>query len=171
MTKGRKPVPTALRKLRGNPSGRPLPEPGSEPTPKSEAPEMPEWIKNDEIAVEEWHSIIKELEAVGLLNKLDHALIESWVVCYSRWVQNERKVLEKGTVVLTGQKVTTKTKRDGTVEETKSGGNVTTSPYLWVANKAWTQLLKLASEMGMTPSARSRISVKPKGKESKWGKL
>jgi P27 family predicted phage terminase small subunit len=171
MTKGRKPVPTALRILRGNPSGRPLPEPGSEPTPKNEAPEMPDFIKEDEIAVEEWDRITKELDTIGLLNKLDHALIESWVICYSRWINAEKKVLEKGTLSITGQKITTKTKKDGTIEEVKSGGNVITSPYLWVANKSWQQLLKLASEMGMTPSARSRISITPKKKEDKWGDI
>jgi len=169
MAAGRKPIPTALKKLRGNPGRRPLNE--NEPTPKCEAPEIPDWIKDDELAVEEWDRITKELEVVGLLNKLDHALIESWVVCYSRWVQAEKKVLENGTLYKSGEKITTKKKRNGDIEEVKSGGNVTTSPYLWIANKSWTQLMKLSAEMGLTPSSRSRIAITPNKKGNKWGDI
>ena len=143
----------------------------NEPTPENKIPQIPDFIKEDDIAVKEWNNITKELDAVGLLNDLDHALIEAWVLCYSRWVQAEKKLLEKGTLYKTGEKVTTVNKRNGDVVETRSGGNVITSPYMWIVNKSLEQLKKIASEMGMTPSARSRISVKPKGKESKWGKL
>ena len=152
----------------GNPGGRKI-DLDSEPQPETKAPDCPEWIANDKLAKEEWGFITEELLKVDILCEMDHALLEAYCVAYSRWVRNERKVLEKGTVVLTGQKVTTKTKRDGTVEETKSGGNVTTSPYLWVANRSFEQMRKIGELLGLSPSARSRIKVNnPKTKDDGW---
>jgi len=170
MTKGRKPLPTAIKKLMNNPGGRPLNE--NEPKPEIKAPDCPEWIANDKLAKEEWDRITVELLNVDILCEMDHALLEAYCIAYSRWVAAEKKVLEKGTLSITGQKVTTKTKRDGTIEETKSGGNVITSPYLWVSNKAFEQMRKIGAELGLSPSARSRIKVNnPKKKDKGWGDL
>ena len=49
-TRGRKPKPTALKELEGNPGKRPLND--REPKPEKKAPPCPKWLNDD--AKKEW---------------------------------------------------------------------------------------------------------------------
>jgi P27 family predicted phage terminase small subunit len=42
------------------------------------------------------------------------------------------------------------------------------SPALSIANRAMDQLRKFCSELGMTPTSRARISIKPESDEDEW---
>ena len=152
----------------GNPGGRKI-DLDTEPMPETKVPPCPEWVANDKLAKDEWDRITAELLKVDILCEMDHALLEGYCIAYSRWVQAEEAVLKKGTLYKTGEKVTIKTKRNGDIEETRSGGNVITSPYLWVANKAFLTLKAIGEQLGLSPSARSRIKVNnPKTKDDGW---
>ena len=50
---GRKPKPTKLKLLAGNPGGRPLPE--NEPQPDPAIPDPPDWMEGEALA--EWRRI------------------------------------------------------------------------------------------------------------------
>ena len=100
-------------------------------------------------AKKEWKRIAPELEKLGLLSHIDMAALAAYCQAYGRWVEAEKKLKEIGHPLYKSK-----------------NGTVTTSPWLWVANKALDQILKFASEFGMTPSARTRIHVeKPKEDE------
>lgn len=68
-TRGRKPTPTAIKELEGNPGKRKLNE--NEPKPERKAPACPKWLDKD--ARKEWHRLAKKMEALGI-QKRDFSL-------------------------------------------------------------------------------------------------
>jgi P27 family predicted phage terminase small subunit len=150
MQRGKKPTPTKLKEIRGNPGKRPLNK--NEPKPEITIPKCPTWFGDE--ATKEWHRITKELYILGLLGEIDRSAISAYCVAYARWVDAEKKLQDI----------------ENTIHKTKSG-NTITAPLLWVANKANDQMYKWLTEFGMTPSSRSRISVTPPNKDSAFKKF
>jgi len=136
--RGRKPKPTQLRILAGNPGHRALND--EEPAPPDGLPECPPFL--DDEARAEWSRICPVLERMGVLSIADRNALSSYCVVYSRWVAAERAVKQYGAIVKSPVK-----------------GVPIKSPHLCVADKALEQMLKLQVEFGLTPSARSRIRL------------
>ena len=136
--RGRKPKPTLLKVLEGNPGRRPLND--REPAAPDGVPECPEWL--DDVAKAEWFRVSKVLFDMHLLSVADQAALTAYCVEYSRWVFAEAQVKQFGMIVKSPEK-----------------GFPMKSPYLTVANQAREAMLKLAVEFGFTPSSRSRIRV------------
>lgn len=61
-TRGRKPKPTAMKELEGNPGKHPLNT--SEPKPNKKAPACPKWLEPE--AKKEWRRLAKQMEAIGI---------------------------------------------------------------------------------------------------------
>lgn len=136
-TRGPRPKPTRLKELAGNPGKRPLNR--GEPKPKAGVPTPPSHL--DGTARREWKRISQQLAACRLLTAVDRTALALYCTAYSRWAEAEKQVREVGTVV-----------------RTKNGYPVL-SPYLIVANKAMEQLTRLLAELGLSPAARTRISI------------
>ena len=64
---GRKPKPTALKKLEGNPGKRKLNK--KEPIPGKEMPDCPQWLLPD--AKDEWVRLCEKLNQIGELTEVD----------------------------------------------------------------------------------------------------
>lgn len=138
---GRRPTPTHLKLLQGNPGKRPIND--AEPKPEAKKPRAPAHL--DDEARREWDRMADKLHKVGLLTEIDKAALAAYCVAWSRWVEAEAMVKRYGLVILSPDK-----------------GFPVHSPYLSVANRAMEQMLKCAAEFGMTPSSRSRTrAVKP----------
>jgi P27 family predicted phage terminase small subunit len=116
-------------------------------------PEAPSHLS--EAAVKEWDRVVEELTGSGMLTGLDMGALAAYCQAYGRWVDAE-SVLSK--MVNTAE---------GLIIKTVSG-NYIQNPIVGVANKAMSDMVKFASEFGMTPSARSRVVVS-KGGEKKNG--
>ena len=145
MPVGRRPTPTALKLIQGNPGKRPLNK--AEPKPQSSIPRCPKILKTG--AKAEWKRIAPILANLGILTQIDRAALAGYCQSYARWVEAEDKVAERGEVV-------------------KSvNGNIMTNPYLTVANKSLENMRKFLVEFGMTPSSRTRIAAEkqPEGGE------
>lgn len=140
MTRGRKPKPTHLKLVTGNPGRRKLNE--REPKPELLRPMPPEHL-SDEAKVE-WGRVIDELFAIGLVTKLDRAALAAYCQAYGRWAQAEKALAAADLVVET------------------SNGNAVQNVLVGIANKAMADMVRYAAEFGMTPSARSRIEATPK---------
>ena len=136
--RGRKPKPTTLKILEGNPGRRPLNN--REPQAPAEVPECPDFL--DDEARAEWFRMAKVLQDMGLLSLADQAALAAYCVVYSRWVTAERQVQRLGTIVKSPQK-----------------NFPMKSPYLTVADQALETMRKFMVEFGLTPSSRSRIRV------------
>ncbi len=80
-TRGRKPKPTAIKILEGNPGKRQLNE--HEPQPMKKAPSCPKWLEPE--AKREWRRLAKTLEAMGVLTEADMAAFAGYCQAYARW--------------------------------------------------------------------------------------
>lgn len=137
---GRKPLPTHLKIIKGNPGKRPLNK--NEPQFTREIPECPDHL--DAVAREEWERITQELYRLNLLTTVDRAALAAYCQAWSRWTEAELNLRKTGMVV-----------------KTKDGYPLL-NPYLSVINKTLLQMRAFLTEFGLTPASRSRISVPTK---------
>jgi P27 family predicted phage terminase small subunit len=153
MTAGRKPKPTNMKILQGNPGKRPLNR--AEPKPTAKIPSCPKTLTGE--ARKEWRRVTKELAQLGLLTAIDRAVLALYCQAWGRWVYAEEQL----------EKLRTWAGRDGEEPElpppgwtfTTDKGYEGVTPWLSIANKAASEVRKLAAEFGMTPSSRSRVTV------------
>ena len=142
--RGRKPTPTHLKLVRGNPGKRRLN--AAEPVPERVLPSPPPELSAD--ARTEWDRVAGELHRIGVLSGIDRAALAAYCQAYGRWVVAERaiaKMAERDPLT------------EGLMIKT-TNGNAVQNPLVGTANKAMADLVRYAAEFGMTPSARSRIS-------------
>ena len=134
-TRGRKPKPTAVKVLEGNPGKRPLNM--YEPVPEKKAPECPSWL-NDE-AKEEWDRLADKMVNLGSLTEMDMAAFAGYCQSYARWKEAEEFIEKHGTIVKT------------------PSGYWQQVPQVSIAQTNLKVMLKFCSEFGLTPSFRSRM--------------
>lgn len=96
-TRGRKPKPTALKVLEGNPGKRPLNK--NEPQPERKAPRCPSWLEPE--AKKEWKRMAKTLETIGVLTQVDKAAFAGYCQAYARWKEAEEFLSKHGTIFKT----------------------------------------------------------------------
>ena len=133
--RGRKPKPTALKVLEGNPGGRPLNP--NEPKPAKKAPRCPAWLEDE--AKKEWKRMGKTLEQMGLLTEMDMAAFAGYCQAYARWKEAEEFITQHGSIL-----------------RTKSG-YVQPVPQVSIAQTYLKIMNRFAEQFGLTPAARSRI--------------
>lgn len=78
-----KPKPSAYKNLCGNPGKRAINH--SEPMPTNGAPVCPDWMPED--GRHEWDRIVPELDRLGMLTKIDGAVLEGHCATYSEFVR------------------------------------------------------------------------------------
>lgn len=143
---GRKPLPTQMKVLRGNPGKRALNK--AEPKPQVKAPPCPRHLSKE--ARKEWRRISKELLTLGLLTVVDRAALAAYCQAWSRWVEAEEQM----------------SKPDFKLVRSTDKGYEHASPWVGVANNALKQMKAFLVEFGLTPASRSRVSVaKPEEKD------
>ncbi|MDL1909714.1 phage terminase small subunit P27 family [Chloroflexi bacterium CFX6] len=147
--RGRKPKPTKLKKLEGNPGKRKLNM--KEPKPTVSIPSCPAHLKGE--ARQEWNRIVKELYALGILVQMDRAALASYCGAYGHWVDAEKHLAKEDAVILTDK------------------GNLVQNPYMQIAKRSMDQMVKFAAEFGMTPSSRSRVKVEQADPEEELEKM
>ncbi len=136
---GRKPTPTPLKLLAGNPGKRSIGE--REPQPGVRLPAPPRHLSAE--AKREWKRTGRELLALGLMTEIDKAALAIYCQAWGRWVEAETALRTYGIMVRS------------------PGGIPMQSPYLAVANKAMEQMRSLLAEFGLSPSSRTRLHVEP----------
>jgi phage terminase small subunit len=86
--RGRKPTPTHLKLVRGNPGRRPLNR--AEPKPAAGMPTAPAHLSTE--AKTEWRRVAPELYRLGILTRLDRSALAAYCQCYGRWRQAEEAI-------------------------------------------------------------------------------
>ena len=142
--RGKKPVPSHLRLITGNPGKRPLPK--KEPKPELSIPPVPPELCDD--GKLEWGRVSIELHKLGLLTGLDRAALAAYCAAYGRWIKAERRLREKERADPV----------NGGLLSVSAKGNVISEPLVGIANKAMLDMVRYASEFGMTPSSRARVN-------------
>jgi len=133
--RGRKPTPTAIKMLEGNPGKRPMN--GSEPKPLKKAPSCPKWLELE--AKREWRRLAKQMESIGILTDVDMAAFAGYCQAYARWKEAEEFITQHGTIVRT------------------PSGYWQQVPQVSIAQTYLKVMSKFAEQFGLTPAARSRI--------------
>jgi P27 family predicted phage terminase small subunit len=123
---------------------------GRKPTPRrtdaERLPSPPDELNPD--ARKEWGRVARKLRGQGLFTELDRGMLAAYCQAYGRWAQAERALAEMGKLdPVTG----------GLMIRTKSG-NAIQNPIVGTANKAMSDMARFAAELGMTPSARTRVA-------------
>lgn len=136
-TAGRRPKPTNLKILEGNPGKRALNK--SEPKPKPIAPKCPTWL--DKEAKKEWKRVAPELERLGLLTIVDGTALAAYCQAYSRWKQAEEILQAEGLIFAT------------------ESGYLMPRPEVKIAEKSMQLIKSFCAEFGLTPSSRGRMSL------------
>lgn len=145
MTGGRKPVPTVLKELHGNPGKRSLP--ADEPEGVGDIWSPPAWFDDDQRA--QWDYAVAH-SPPGLLTGTDREVLVIWVVAsveHARAVQEVRRL---------GQVVRTAVLKDKDGRQI-GGGNAVQNPFLPIVNKQAMMMLKAGSELGFSPAARASL--------------
>jgi P27 family predicted phage terminase small subunit len=135
--RGRRPKPTRLKVLTGNPGKRPLNE--NEPRPEIAIPECP--VELGPLAKREWDRLVGDLAKLNLLTNFDRAALAAYCGAYALWAEAMEAIQKYGTMI-----------------KSPSGYPVQ-SPYLAIANRQAEIMMRIASEFGFTPASRSRIST------------
>jgi len=152
--RGRKPKPTQIKLVTGNPGHRPPPP--DEPKPTAKIPKCPPHL--DPEAKREWRRMARELDDLGILTTIDRAVFASYCQAWSEWLQAHKIVKKVGTVIRSKERVVEKP--DGTV--IRSGGVPMINPVCKRMDIANSKMMKALTEMGMSPSSRGRVSVAKK---------
>ena len=135
--RGRRPKPTRLKVLTGNPGKRPLN--ADEPRPEPTIPECPAELGL--VARKEWERLAAELASLNILTALDRAALAAYCNAYGLWAEAIEAIQKYGTMVKSPT------------------GYPIQSPYVSIANRQAEIMMRIASEFGFTPASRSRIST------------
>jgi|SRR5215471_1960785 len=151
---GRRKVPTALRILRGNPSGRRLPV--DEPKPQAASPDFdtpPPELSGNAGAMAEWTRVVPLLRVCGIITNAERSALIALCVEWSRWLDAQQKIQSLGMLI--------KGNHDEPIK----------NPYIRIARDSLTQCQRLWIELGLTPTSRTRLTpvAQPRTPpQSKW---
>ena len=134
-TRGRKPKPTAIKLLEGNPGRRPLNE--HEPVPPKATIKCPAWLEPE--AKKEWKRLAPALESMGVLTSVDISAFAGYCQAYARWKEAEEFITQHGSIFQT------------------PSGYVQQVPQVSIAQQNLKIMQSFCTEFGLTPATRSRI--------------
>ncbi|KQU53959.1 hypothetical protein ASG67_17900 [Sphingomonas sp. Leaf339] len=135
--RGRRPKPTALKELEGNPGKRRLNR--GEPKPNGDLYAAPEWMSATQR--DGWAYAITHAPH-GLLKQLDRSVLAIWVVAEDMHREAAEKIAQYGLLT-----------------KSPNAGLPLQSPYLAILNKQAQLMLKAGSELGFSPSSRTRVQI------------
>ena len=137
-------TPTALALVRGNPGKRPkTAEPGPSIARPAPTPDL-----SDE-AKAEWLRIVDRLADLGLMSDIDVAALTAYCDAFGEWVAARRAFA----LIQERNKIT-----GGFMVRTPNGG-VQIAPLVSIIRAARSDMVRFASEFGMTPSARAGMDI------------
>lgn len=132
---GPAPKPSRLKELHGTGKAKSL-----EPKPvRVELPEAPAFL--DEEGLRMWNKLAPELSRLGLLTVVDIEALAAACVSWSLAVQAAKAIQEEGIIVPDG------------------AGRVHKHPGFQILRDSLATFKSFASEFGLTPSSRTRLSA------------
>ncbi len=142
--RGTKPTPTTILKLHG--TYRSDRRSDSEPEPDLCIPDRPKWLTGD--ARKEWERITPILHQMRCISDADLTMVAAYCFEWGLYVRLCRKL-----------------KKISSLTDTTTNGNEILSPLYNVRNAALKNWRSIATEFGLSPSARSRINIEGRGEK------
>ena len=106
----------------------------------------PDWLSPD--AAGEYNRIVTEAKKIELFDNLDLTVLALYADNYARYVDATRQIQRLGAVI------------------TSDTGKVFISPYIIIADKAATQILKCSTKLGLAVTDRLKLIVPTKEEKS-----
>ena len=155
---GRRPTPEKLKVLAGNPGRRPIKK---EPEPERGIPDMPEWLKQFPVAVQEWEREADIIDSMGLMTVAEEAILANRCYLASQIQEMAEDIQKNG--------------RTFSVIKMDSLGNEIfekkPNPICGQIKAAITEHRQLGSLLGLDLVSRARLSVDKSKKTSKFDGL
>jgi P27 family predicted phage terminase small subunit len=140
--RGPAPKPTALKQLHGTYRSDRAPHKEATPQPATgNQLKAPEWLSEE--AKAKWDELALRLHNLGLITEIDLDVFAAFCVSWANWRDAEECIEKHG--------ATTKAQ----------SGYEAVSPHVTRAKNHLAEVIKLSSLLGLSPSARSRIEVRP----------
>jgi P27 family predicted phage terminase small subunit len=146
---GRKPKPTGIKELEGNPGKRALNK--KEPKPASAIPVCPKHLEGE--ARKEWKRVTELLHSLKIISHVDRAALAIYCTAYADYVKACKKLKKEGEVIVTEK------------------GNLVQNPWMQIKKRSMDQVQKFCAEFGMTPSSRSRVKADGSDPEEELEKM
>ena len=134
--RGRKPRPTKLKILSGEPNKSRINE--HEPEAPEGQPVMPDGL--DEVGRKAWHALCESLDALGILSTVDHHALELYCHSYSGYRDALAKAQQFGQILMID-------------------GKPRRNPLMTEVHMHRAEIMRMQSEFGLPPSSRSRLVV------------
>jgi P27 family predicted phage terminase small subunit len=144
---GRKPLPTQLKVVRGNPGRRPLND--REPQVAPSLPKPPKELSAS--AKRLWKRVGEQLLTAGIVTELDGLALSALVQSYARWLEAQTMLAATGLLIR------------------GADGQPALNPLLRLSKDAQAEYTRMLSEFGLTPSSRSRIVSSAPKKDDPFG--
>ena len=114
----------------------------------------PDFIVNDEIALQKFNQLVKELSEVDIIINVDTDLLAVYADAWSKYIRATKMLMMQ----------------DMVEEQENKSGIVTkvANPYIKIQQSYSQQLMKIANLFGLSPADRSKIAhLNPSDKEEK----
>lgn len=172
----RRPTPTAIKKLTGNPGHRPLND--KELVVEPGAPEMPKGMSK--AAQREWEFIVPVLLELGVLTQVDGKALAGYCDAYALWEQARKDINKYGLVVespklnmgvpviIGGQQEAVIDPKTGepTGQTHWVGGEalieLKANPAVSIYNTMGKAMKMFLIEFGLTPASRAKLKIEPR---------
>lgn len=146
---GRRPKPTVLKLVEGNPGKRAINK--REPKPRREIPSCPAHL--DDSGKVAWGRLSVLLDRMGVLTEADGFALERLCDCYTDILECRQLIAENG--------------RTYTVATQTGEILIKGNPAVAQLRAADAQFKSYLIEFGLTPAARSKVNVDPDGDDKK----
>lgn len=150
MVRGRKPIPTTVKKITGQTRPRRMLQ--NEPIISlsqvvglSLAP--PAYL--DDYAADEWRRTWELLWEAGIMTPIDIGALAIYCQAYARWRRAEEAI----------QKIAKEDPENGGLVVVTTNGNIVQNPLVGIANTSMRDAIKYGAEFGLTPSSRARLGI------------
>lgn len=142
------PEPTAIRLLKGNPTGKPINS--REPKLPVVDLEMPAELQ-DQAAKDEWTRIVPVLREMRVLTQADRSVLMGYCIAYG--IASEAR-LQLGDLKRMSE---------------QSSGRTMARAEMRILQEALDLMLRFARELGLSPSSRSKVQAQePNTKDDPW---
>ena len=141
---GRKKIPTQLKKIRGTYAKSREVENEMQVAKVEQPPKPPSWLTKT--GKEQWVLVTNELFTLQMLHAVDLALVEAYCNAMALHIETEKVLHETGRIQVYRDE-------DGKVKHSQI------VPLVTVSKQALQDAIKLATQFGFTPSARTKINA------------
>lgn len=144
MPRGRKTLPTKVKEMRGTLEKSRVLDDEMSPEPVDGCPPPPDWLTD--VGKREWWRVASGLAALKMISSIDLGILAMYCNEISVYIEMEERVRSNDRAfALKGN--------DGTVKQ------IQVVAYQRIADRALEKALKIATEFGFTPAARTKISM------------